>query len=803
MSQDLDVIPRKLLCQEISISKDTLMNWIANRGFPRPLSSSGREPIFSRSEVREWLHREEPEILKTPPTKNEVLRFQALFRGGKKAYGKSNIASETKSGKITPKYTSVKSPLTPTQYQAHLNSEFRLGVYVIDESDLCSFSVVDIDDYNVDHMGLTKKLKALQLPSCVCTSKSGGAHIYLFFENPENPAKVREVLGEVAKYVGYPKAEIFPKQNSISEGKVGSFINLPFVGGKSSATVCYTENGPLDFHGFLDYVESRLTTIEKIAAVVRSAAAEKSNPSSSSETREPSGRNDYLHSYACKLQRDGVSDDQILRLVNQKNYNATTDDHPNFVNGPLPDEEVRMLVSQALKHAKGQEAASNKTDVIDKFNSEYAHVMVGGKARIMHETVDPVTREPKLDFYQFPDFRSKYANSVVQVGKKLVCEADYWLRHPKRRSYGAIVFAPNMDLSKEVYNSYRGLSVEPKPGDCSLYFQHIRDIICSGDDDLFEYVKNWMANAIQNPAARPGVALALRGSMGVGKGAFVSHFLSLFGVHALQVSQTSHLVGHFNSHLQDKLLVFADEAFWAGDKKAEGALKALITEDTIAIERKGVDVERCQNYVRLIIASNNDWLIPAGTDERRFCVLDVSQARMQDTTYFKRLHEQMRSGGREALLFDLLNIDLEDIDLRKFPKTNALAEQKMETWPNFHKWLHHILQTGGIVIKRDAQGQPYNVIIWKDEVIPAEIHDNYKEMCRSMQWGRPIQLNEFGKKLKGLIPSVQKVRNGSEGRGSRYQLPSIEDARRHFLKNSKIPNYEWEDGPGQPSLHEA
>ena len=52
--------------------------------------------------------------------------------------------------------------------------------------------------------------------------------------------------------------------------------------------------------------------------------------------------------------------------------------------------------------------------------------MVGGKARIMHETVDPVTRETKLDFYQFPDLRSKYANSVVQLGEKLVCEADYW-----------------------------------------------------------------------------------------------------------------------------------------------------------------------------------------------------------------------------------------------------------------------------------------------------------------------------------------------------------------------------------------
>jgi hypothetical protein len=37
------------------------------------------------------------------------------------------------------------------------------------------------------------------------------------------------------------------------------------------------------------------------------------------------------------------------------------------------------------------------------------------------------------------------------------------------------------------------------------------------------------------------------------------------------------------------LVVYADEAFWAGDKKAEGVLKAMITEDTIQIEMKGVN----------------------------------------------------------------------------------------------------------------------------------------------------------------------------------------------------------------------
>ena len=78
-----------------------------------------------------------------------------------------------------------------------------------------------------------------------------------------------------------------------------------------------------------------------------------------------------------------------------------------------------------------------------------------------------------------------------------------------------------------------------------------------------------MADAIQNPNSGLGL-LAIRGKQGVGKGIFVNVFASLFGPHTMHVTQSSHLVGNFNAHLKDKLLVFADEAFWAGDKRAEG-----------------------------------------------------------------------------------------------------------------------------------------------------------------------------------------------------------------------------------------
>lgn len=63
------------------------------------------------------------------------------------------------------------------------------------------------------------------------------------------------------------------------------------------------------------------------------------------------------------------------------------------------------------------------------------------------------------------------------------------------------------------------------------------------------------------------VAVVLRGGKGVGKSFVAEHFGRLFGRHYLKVSQPGHLVGNFNSHLRDVVVLFADEAFYAGDKR--------------------------------------------------------------------------------------------------------------------------------------------------------------------------------------------------------------------------------------------
>ena len=154
------------------------------------------------------------------------------------------------------------------------------------------------------------------------------------------------------------------------------------------------------------------------------------------------------------------------------------------------------------------------------------------------------------------------------------------------------------------------------------------------------------------------------------------------------------LTGRFNAHLRDTCLLFADEAYWPGDKGAEGSLKRLITEPELFIEGKGRDGVMVANRLHVIIASNEDWVIPAGLDERRFVVFDVAEHRKQDKSWFDPLYAEMDNGGLEAMLRDLLELDLDGWHPRNIIRTEALREQQLRSLSPENEWVLELLETG-------------------------------------------------------------------------------------------------------------
>ena len=83
---------------------------------------------------------------------------------------------------------------------------------------------------NYSDFVIDKKVRKFKIPAVVCRSKSGGAHIFFFFDKWMEAADFRDKAAEIAAALGHGRCEIFPKQEQVlvERGDVGNFINLPY-----------------------------------------------------------------------------------------------------------------------------------------------------------------------------------------------------------------------------------------------------------------------------------------------------------------------------------------------------------------------------------------------------------------------------------------------------------------------------------------------------------------------------------------------------------------------------------------------
>lgn len=404
-------------------------------------------------------------------------------------------------------------------------------------------------------------------------------------------------------------------------------------------------------------------------------------------TKYPS-RSEALFKVCCDLVRAEVPDEMIFAVITGSNeIAASVRDKPNWEGYAL--RQIERAHEEAID------------PWLRRLNEKYAVILdIGGKCRIIREVWDPAMKRTRISKQSFEDFRNGYRNRKVIVAhndkgqpvEKAV--GVWWVDHPQRRQYDTIVFAPGQEV-EDAYNLWRGFAVDSLPGDRhESFLRHVRENVCSGNDEWYGYLLGWMARAVQHPDTPGEVAVVLRGKRGTGKSFFAKMFGRLFGRHFLQVSDSKHLVGSFNAHLRDTVLLFGDEAFFAGDKKHESVLKTLVTEEQLVIEGKGVDAEAAANFTHLVLASNEDWVVPAGLEERRFFALDMADDHMQDNAYFKAIRDELEAGGFENLLHFLRTYDLSAFEVRKAPKTQALRDQQAESLRGFEAYVFDLLWSG-------------------------------------------------------------------------------------------------------------
>ena len=142
----------------------------------------------------------------------EQKEFIKIFSGLDRAYGQTESRAKNQSGKLEAKSWIVKEQLTEQKWLDHLKGkEPSLGIIPIRDDNTCTWGAIDIDSYDgFDHLKLIKKIIEKKLPLLVCKSKSGGAHVFLFLQEPAKAVDMQMKLTEISAWIGYGESEIFP-----------------------------------------------------------------------------------------------------------------------------------------------------------------------------------------------------------------------------------------------------------------------------------------------------------------------------------------------------------------------------------------------------------------------------------------------------------------------------------------------------------------------------------------------------------------------------------------------------------------
>lgn len=362
--------------------------------------------------------------------------------------------------------------------------------------------------------------------------------------------------------------------------------------------------------------------------------------------------------------------------------------------------------------------------------------------------------------------------------------STYWREHCDKRKLNKIVFAQN--ASPSAYNLFNGYGVTPTDtGEqgCSLILNHIREVICSSNQNEYEAMLNLIAWQLQNIGRPSRIIVAMFSEkQQVGKGALLEHvLLPLFGSSGFMTSATEHFLGQFNDTLRGKAFLFLDEAVWAKDRKNADRIKSMSQATSMSIETKGVPTISMPSGLNIWMATNHAAVASVETHDARYWILKISDHRSGDRDYFTAYEHEVKNGGKEAFLGMMLNRDVSDFHPQHdLPRDSALLQEVKASSRGARdasRWLDECLETGQIV---GVKSSPFSDSVWREWAVGASITGS--ELLEAYKsWGRNVP----GVSYDGLtaMKDFWSLLSGTGFRNRRtmenrcWNLPSIEECR--------------------------
>ncbi|MEA2098668.1 MAG: DUF5906 domain-containing protein [Campylobacterota bacterium] len=369
------------------------------------------------------------------------------------------------------------------------------------------------------------------------------------------------------------------------------------------------------------------------------------------------------------------------------------------------------------------------------------------------------------------------------VDKSLVTDDLKEFGGSMKRWHG-LCFKPLEDTTQK-YNLFKGFPVSPVKGDIAPFLNLLELAVGKEEGEI---ILDYFAHLFQKPQEKPRYALIFKGTKGVGKNT-VEEMLGkelLRNENYYRSSQKEQFFGKFNSHLQQNLLSVMQELVWDGSNNYDSILKDMITERSRAVEKKFVDQEMMDNYSRIIMTTNADWVVPAsGKDERRYCVISFPAEKPQELgdNFFKELHEWYYNGGKENLMYEMLNRDISNFSINKAPETKGLAEQLAYSLDGIERFCADGLRNGyfGNLHKANTYNENY-AYCYTNERMRVKRKELYESFKFNFKGAVLESQSVFHKKMGELLGCTMKKQSD----GNYTQFLTIEESAKIFTNATAV-----------------
>jgi len=376
------------------------------------------------------------------------------------------------------------------------------------------------------------------------------------------------------------------------------------------------------------------------------------------------------------------------------------------------------------------------------------------------------------------------------------------MRWQSHIAYSEIRFSPygariGYDWSnKRVFNTFTGFVNHFDPdfvvdeSKFERFFAHIREAWCDDNIELFEFTVKLLAYMVQFPHLKTAVAMIVMGPEGLGK----NFVMELWRDHVIgdayfvETPRIEAITGKFNTQLENNLMVVLNEAAKVNrsidSNKDQEVVKDLITEKRRRYERKNHDAYMGDCYNNVVMFSNNDCVVRASTEMRRFVFYKGSGRFIgKEMEHFAPIEKDFVENDAGTHLYHyLMNIDLAGFHpQRSAPTTKTKEELKLTAIEKPIQWLiatlneetqHTFVNTK----ERETYGEKK---FYRTDTIIAQ----YKAWLVSCGENPDTTLKKFSKALnKCFGDSTRKRMGGVKVRG--YEL-SINEMKQLVAKTTR------------------